>query len=107
MNSGGFKMKSKWKTASEQTAQNKRRNERRRNEAKKRQAIAELGKALPSYRRKPVITRREHKIVEHMLADGIFEIPSNMRRRSREAIQKSYGRLLKLLGDEVAKRLEK
>jgi hypothetical protein len=44
--------------------------------------------------------------MEHMLASGIFEIPSNVRRRSREAIQKSYGRLLKVLGEEVAKRLE-
>jgi hypothetical protein len=100
-------MKSKWKTSEEQTKQNKRRNERSKNDAKKRYAISELGQSLPAYRRKPVITRREHKIVEYMLAEGIFEIPAHVRRRSRDAIQKSYGRLLKALDDEVAKRLEK
>jgi len=95
----------RWISAEDQPKQNNRRNERRKNEAKKRQAIAEMGKIIPSYRRKPVITRREHKIVEDMLAKGIFEIPDKVRRRSREAIQKSYGRLLKTLSEEVAKRM--
>lgn len=95
----------RWKSAEEQTKQNKRRNTRSKNEAKKRQAIAELGQALPAYQRKPRITRREHKIVEYMLAKGIFEIPASVRRRSKVAIEKAYGRLLKGLGEAVAKRL--
>jgi predicted transcriptional regulator YheO len=77
-------MKSKWKTAEEQTKQNKRRNERGKNEAKKRKAIAELGQVIPAYRRKPVITHREHRIVEHMLAKGIFEIPDRVRPVQKE-----------------------